>query len=338
MKRTFVYHILFVCFLGLVHHSCASGGQKKGCGDGKIDPGEQCDGNALAGATCASLGYYNVAGLKCSNICTYDVSLCGGRCGDGAVDSAFGEECDGTNLNGATCQTVGGGFTGGSLSCGTNCRFNTAQCTGGSSGFCGDGVIDVGEQCDGTNLGGKTCSDYGFTSGSLSCTGSCTINTSGCTSGTTCTHNGFTNVLQYAEHSTDQYLGWMGYSADAYPVDVVSVEMYFGYGTPAPPHNPGTYPLAATADEQNYSTCGTCVLVRQNCNEGVGCSRSFLATGGSLVISSTGVVGATLSGSLQNVNLQEVTINPDTFQSTPVQGGQTWCIQNLPFSAQIEAY
>jgi hypothetical protein len=46
---------------------------------------------------------------------------------------------------------------------------------------CGDAIIDVGEDCDATNLNGKTCATQGFSTGSLSCTASCTFNTSACT-------------------------------------------------------------------------------------------------------------------------------------------------------------
>ena len=45
---------------------------------------------------------------------------------------------------------------------------------------CGDSVIDVGEDCDTANLNGETCATQGFTSGTLSCTASCTFNTSAC--------------------------------------------------------------------------------------------------------------------------------------------------------------
>ncbi len=48
---------------------------------------------------------------------------------------------------------------------------------------CGDTAIGVGEQCDGSNLGGSSCSSLGFTGGSLSCTSACTFNTISCTSG-----------------------------------------------------------------------------------------------------------------------------------------------------------
>ena len=45
---------------------------------------------------------------------------------------------------------------------------------------CGDNVIDIGEACDTANLAGETCATQGFTSGALSCTASCTFNTSAC--------------------------------------------------------------------------------------------------------------------------------------------------------------
>lgn len=45
---------------------------------------------------------------------------------------------------------------------------------------CGDVQIEFGEDCDDTNLNGKTCSTQGFGSGTLSCTSSCLFNTSQC--------------------------------------------------------------------------------------------------------------------------------------------------------------
>jgi len=61
--------------------------------------------------------------------------------------------------------------------------------TGGSSGTtaganCGNGVIDAGEVCDRTALGGKTCATAtagSKTSGTLKCSSSCTFDTSACT-------------------------------------------------------------------------------------------------------------------------------------------------------------
>ncbi len=47
---------------------------------------------------------------------------------------------------------------------------------------CGNGVIDSGEDCDGSNLNGKICSSFGFTGGTLSCS-SCQFDISQCTKG-----------------------------------------------------------------------------------------------------------------------------------------------------------
>lgn len=56
--------------------------------------------------------------------------------------------------------------------------------TGQSSGspdLCGNGQINSGEQCDGSNLNGESCTTLGFSGGSLSCS-SCSFDTGSCTS------------------------------------------------------------------------------------------------------------------------------------------------------------
>ena len=46
-------------------------------------------------------------------------------------------------------------------------------------GVCGNGVIDAGEQCDGGDLGGYGCWDFGYDQGYLQCSG-CGFDTSQC--------------------------------------------------------------------------------------------------------------------------------------------------------------
>jgi len=45
--------------------------------------------------------------------------------------------------------------------------------------YCGDGIVNGNEECEIGNIP-KSCGDYGFNAGSLSCTASCTIDSSGC--------------------------------------------------------------------------------------------------------------------------------------------------------------
>lgn len=60
-------------------------------------------------------------------------------CGNGVIES--GEQCDGADLGGQSCMTRG--FFGGSLSCNSNCTFNTSSCTSGGGGGGGGGVPGV---------------------------------------------------------------------------------------------------------------------------------------------------------------------------------------------------
>ena len=55
-----------------------TGGSGANCGNGKIDPNEQCDGANLNGFDCTSLG--NAGGtLACDPVtCTFDTSMCDG--------------------------------------------------------------------------------------------------------------------------------------------------------------------------------------------------------------------------------------------------------------------
>ena len=67
-------------------------------------------------------------------------------CGDGVADTALGEACDGVDLAGQDCTTLGQGWAGGTLGCAADCTFDTAACTPPPS--CGDGVVGAGEDCD----------------------------------------------------------------------------------------------------------------------------------------------------------------------------------------------
>jgi len=81
------------------------------CGNDALDPGEECDGAALGGATCADLGFTNPAGTKCTASCTLDYGDCLNVCGNGQIEP--NEDCDDGNtselLDGCskTCKALG---------------------------------------------------------------------------------------------------------------------------------------------------------------------------------------------------------------------------------------
>jgi hypothetical protein len=72
---------------------------------------------------------------------TIKISVCGNNIKEGV------EQCDGSDLGGATCQSLG--YSGGTLSCGTSCNFNTSGCTyGGGGGGGGGGGVYVPPQAE----------------------------------------------------------------------------------------------------------------------------------------------------------------------------------------------
>jgi cysteine-rich repeat protein len=149
------------------------------CGDGSVQLAhEACDGSNLGGDDCFTLGYYG-GNLSCSNECQRDTSNCAvhGTCGDGIVQSSW-ESCDGTNL-GQTTQCTGLGYYGGTLDCGTDCRYDVSDCS--NYGQCGDGIVQAtSEDCDGTELDGASCFSQGYYGGILVCDSSCHYAVSDC--------------------------------------------------------------------------------------------------------------------------------------------------------------
>ncbi len=122
----------------------------------------------------------------------------------------IGEACDGADLAGQTCESLG--FHSGVLSCGPDCVFSTAgcvplpvcgngvvevgeECDNGPNNsdrepdacrrdcreaFCGDGVVDLLEDCDGRNLDGSSCREEGWEGGTLRCDDECFFDEDGC--------------------------------------------------------------------------------------------------------------------------------------------------------------
>lgn len=141
------------------------------CGNGVVEGGESCDGSNLGSASCADVE--QGGSVDCNFDCTVDYSNCyDNYCGNGTVDNE-GEECDGTDLNEHTC--AGSGAGGGELGCTSSCSFDYSGCTD----YCGNGVREGEESCDGSALNGRTCEDFGG-DGMLACDDDCNFDTSKC--------------------------------------------------------------------------------------------------------------------------------------------------------------
>jgi cysteine-rich repeat protein len=122
-------------------------GASASCGDGKLDPNEQCDdGNKNSGDGCNAL-----CQIEANYICPNPGQPCENqaRCGNGVLTS--NETCDDGNTNGgdgcsADCNSVEAGWV---------CRVPGKACTP----LCGDGVLTGGEVCDdGNAVSGDGCS------------------------------------------------------------------------------------------------------------------------------------------------------------------------------------
>ncbi len=159
------------------------------CGDLVINQGEHCDTTKMGNLTkCSDIGLGGTASLTCKSNCIVDTSTCAEKlpCGNGALDK--GEECDGNSLGtlSSSCTSYSNQFTSGTLSC-NSCKLVTTSCGGSPSNSqtCGNNVINIGEHCDGTNLGtNMNCEKLGFIGGNLKCftsgTKKCTLDTSEC--------------------------------------------------------------------------------------------------------------------------------------------------------------
>ncbi|MFN7697543.1 MAG: hypothetical protein ACK5U8_06580, partial [Deltaproteobacteria bacterium] len=74
----------------------------------------------------STVGFFSGTALCRGDCSGVDPSACT-NCGNGALDA--GEACDGANLGGASCLSVSGGFSGGTLTCTPGCALDTSGCT-----------------------------------------------------------------------------------------------------------------------------------------------------------------------------------------------------------------
>lgn len=124
------------------------------CGDGALNDGELCDPAQVKDPNfyqCAKYTQFYAAGLMtCTKDCFFDLSQCKTKAqqyNNGVREP--GELCDGADLHGQTCMSLGFGG-GGTLACGAQGAFNTSGCVSGvvTGNTCGNNHVDPGEQGD----------------------------------------------------------------------------------------------------------------------------------------------------------------------------------------------
>ncbi len=128
------------------------------CGDGNVEPGEACDdGNTEDGDGCSAACDLVETGFECDVFPLPGLPpsyYCRGICGDGEI---VGDEvCDGDNLNGLDCTSLGYSNAAGAV-CNFNCLLvDQREC----AAVCGDGNVEPTETCDdGNDVSGDGCSN-----------------------------------------------------------------------------------------------------------------------------------------------------------------------------------
>ncbi|MEC9466031.1 MAG: hypothetical protein VX834_09620 [Myxococcota bacterium] len=144
-----------------------------------------------------------------------------------------------------------------------------------------------------------------------------------------CDRSGFTPAVHQASYAQGAFR-YQASTSEAAPFDAVFIDSFFEqYGGPS---TPGSYSLEGF----NYADCGLCLLATLGCTS-QGCDTYFYADAGALDITAFGQDGQAFTGVMRDVIFREVTIDPQTYQSTPVPGGQVWCMDGYTFDVTVGA-
>lgn len=156
---------------------CAACGVPPGCGNYLVEGTEACDGYDLGGQTCADFGFDggylgclpDCSALDPSGCVDYGGECCVGHAGPGCDDDV----CAATvcALDPWCCNYEWEPYC-------ADLAANECEVCGAFG--CGDGLIELGESCDGADLDGQTCVSLGFDVGTLACASDCSFDTSGC--------------------------------------------------------------------------------------------------------------------------------------------------------------
>jgi len=180
----------------------------------------------------------------------------------------------------------------------------------------------------GTSGGGAGTTPGGTTGAGGTQSGTSTGGTSG---GADCTWSGFNVAGAYAwlddADPTKGLFVYQAYNTDSGPYDLMEIQSYQGA-----PYNGPSEPGLFSLDGTNFADCGLCVMLFADCDEGY-CDKVFYADEGEVEVVEMAGVGEPFDAILHDVVLKEVRINETTWESTPIPGGETWCLDGHSLSA-----
>lgn len=134
------------------------------CGNGKVDPGEECDKYAFRDVSDCDPSVSTCDCPGSSRVCNPDnCTVYCAECGDRKIEGS--EQCDDGNKNsGDGCSS----------SCLVERYCNDENEFAACTGWCGDGEVNGPEVCDGDNSGYYKCEFFGYYGGTLTCSDDCT--------------------------------------------------------------------------------------------------------------------------------------------------------------------
>ena len=140
---------------------------------------------------------------------------------------------------------------------------------------------------------------------------------------------GFGDSTQEATYDTaDNFTNVIANTMGA-DFDSLALQLFYDLGADVMPHT-------FTFTGENYADCHTCLLLYQSCDATEMCVGVFIVEEGSLEVTANGTVAdETFSATLSDALLVEASIDGNTFESTRVTNGLTWCIDTFTFDATI---
>ena len=138
-----------------------------------------------------------------------------------------------------------------------------------------------------------------------------------------CTRQGFEVVTAKAETSLAAEGGFLYLAAadsQTAPASVFGLELLLDVRATGP------YDFT----DENYATCERCARIDADCAAPGDCGKIFLVYAGHMDISAWDDPGGHFTATFTDLRAREVTIaNELPMTSTPVEGGETWCVDTI---------